>query len=90
MIKSISVRELRPNISRVINDIYSKFDRYIISRRGKPEVVMISVEDYESLLETIDIQSDRALMKRVRKAEGEIAKGKGKALEDIRKELGLA
>ena len=90
MIKTISVRELRPNISKVINDIYSKFDRYIISRRGNPEVVMISVEDYESLLETIDIQSDKDLVKRLKRAEGQISKGKGKRLKEIHKELGLA
>lgn len=87
MIKSISVRELRSNISKVIDDVYSKFDRYVISRRGKPEVVMISVEDYESLLETIEIQSDKELMKRIKKAEKEIPKGK--SLKDIQKELGL-
>lgn len=89
MIKSISVRELRSNISKVIDDVYSKFDRYVINRRGKPEVVMISVEDYESLLETIEIQSDKELMKRIKKAEKEIPKGKGKSLKDIQKELGL-
>lgn len=89
MIKSISVRELRSNISKVIDDVYSKFDRYVISRRGKPEVVMISVEDYESLLETIEIQSDKELMKRIKGAEKEIPKGKGKSLKDIQKELGL-
>ena len=47
MIKSISVRELRPNISKVINNIHERFDRYIVNRRGKPEVVMLSLEDYE-------------------------------------------
>ena len=89
MIKSISVRELRLNISKVIDDVYSKFDRYIISRRGNPEVVMMSVDDYESLLETIDIQSDKALMRRIKKAGKEISQGKGKSLEDLQKELGL-
>ena len=89
MIKTISMRDLRPNISKVVNNIHSKFDRYIISRRGKPEVVMISVEDYESLLETIEIQSDKDLLKSLKKAEKEIAQGKGKTLEDIQKELGL-
>jgi len=89
MIKTISMRDLRPNISKVVNNIHSKFDRYVISRRGKPEVVMMSVEDYESLLETIEIQSDKELLKGLKKAEKEIAQGKGKTLEDIQKELGL-
>ncbi|MFT5388115.1 MAG: antitoxin YefM [Lysobacterales bacterium] len=89
MIKSISVRELRPNIAKVMQDIHAKFDRYIVSRHGHPEVVMLSVDDYESLLETIDIQSDKALMKRIKKAESEITQNKGKSLEQLHKELGI-
>ena len=90
MIKSISIRELRPNISKVMSDIREKFDRYVINRRGKPEVVMMSVDDYESLLETIEIQSDKDLMGRIKKAEKDIAHGRGKGLDDLHKELGLA
>ena len=89
MIKAISIRELRPNISKIIDSVHQRFDRYIISRRGTPEAVIMSVEDYESLLETFDAESDKGLMARLKKAEKEIAGGKGKALEDIHKELGL-
>lgn len=89
MIKVISIRELRPNISKVMSDIHEKFDRYIINRRGQPEAIMMSVEDYESLLETIDIQSDKKLMKRIKKAEKEVSKGKGKSLDTLNKELGF-
>ena len=89
MVKSISVRELRPNISKVIDDINRKFDRYIVNRHGKPEVVMLSIDDYESLLETIEIQSDKTLMTRIKAADREIARGKGRPLADIERELGI-
>ncbi|MHA2123112.1 MAG: type II toxin-antitoxin system Phd/YefM family antitoxin [Promethearchaeota archaeon] len=89
MIKSISIRELRPNISKVVKNIHEKFDRYVISRRGKPEVIMLSVEDYESLLETIEIQSDKDLMKRIKRSDREISQGKVKALEEIHRELDI-
>ena len=89
MIKAISIRELRPNISKVMDDIHDKFDRYIISRRGKPEAVLMNIEDYENLLETLEIESDKDLMTRLKKAEKEAAQGKGKSLEDLHKELGL-
>lgn len=87
MIKSISVRELRPNISKVMSDIHERFDRYLVSRRGKPQAVMMSIEDYESLLETIDIESDKKLMQRLKKADKEMSQGKGKTLEQLHKEL---
>ena len=89
MVNTISVRELRPKLSKIIDDIHKKFDRYVITRRGKPEVVMMSIDDYEGLLETLEIESDPELMKRLKKAEEDMKKGKGKSLEQIHKDLGI-
>ena len=89
MVNTISVRELRPTLSKVIDNIHKKFDRYVITKRGKPEVVMMSIDDYEGLLETLEIESDPELMKRLKKAEEDMKKGKGKSLEQIHKELGI-
>ena len=89
MVNTISIRELRPKLSQVINNIHKKFDRYVITRRGKPEVIMISIDDYEGLLETLEIESDPELMKRLKQAELDMKNGKGKSLEEIHKELGI-
>ncbi len=89
MVNTISVRELRPRLSSVIDRIHAKFDRYVVTKRGKPEVVMMSVEDYEGLLETMAIESDKALVKRLKKADREIAAGKGVSLDQIHKGLGI-
>ncbi len=87
MVNTISIRELRPQLADVVENIHERFARYIVTRHGKPEVVMISVEDYESLLETLDVQSDKALMKSIKQAEKEIKTGKGVPLEKARKDL---
>jgi prevent-host-death family protein len=89
MVNTISVRELRPKLSQVIDNIHKRFDRYVITRRGKPEVVMMSIDDYEGLLETLEIESDPELMADIRQAEEDMKNGKGKSLEQIHKELGI-
>ena len=89
MINTISVRDLRPKLASVLKHVHDRFDRYIITKRGQPEVVMMSIEDYESILETMEIQSDKALMKRIRKAEKDLKQGKGIPLDKVRRELGL-
>lgn len=88
MVNTISIRELRPKLADVIEAIHGRFDRYIITRHGKPEVVMLSVEDYESLLETLDIQSDKALMRRLKKADKDLKAGKAVSFEKLKAELG--
>mgnify|MGYP001583429528 FL=1 len=87
MVNFITVRELRPELSSVIRNIHEKFDRYFVTRHGKPEIVMMSVEDYESIMETLEIESDKELMKRLKKAKADMKKGRGIPLDDLNKRL---
>ena len=88
-VHTVSVRELRPHLSDVLMNVVGKFDRYIITKRGKPEAVLLSIEDYEGMLETMDIQRDAQLMRRIKKAEQDMKLGKGKSLDRIKQELYL-
>ena len=80
---------LRPKLPKVIEDIDSKMDRFIITKRGRPVALMMSIDDYESLLETIDILSSKALMKRVKTAKSDIKNNNIRSLEKIERELGV-
>ncbi len=88
MTNTVSLKELRPRLPQIIDRIDHKLDRYIITKRGLPVAVMMSVEDYESLMETLDILADKETMKRIRQAEREIKQGKTISWEDIKKSLG--
>ena len=87
MVHTVALKELRPDLPGVINDIDSKFHRYIVTKRGKPVVVMMSVDDYESILETIEILSDKRAMKRIKMSDAEIKQGKTVSLEKLRQEI---
>ena len=89
MTRSISLKKLRPALPKVIDEIDSKMDRFVITKRGKSVALMMSIDDYESLLETLDVLSNTNLKKKIKKAEGDIKKGNIKALDDIDKELGI-
>ena len=85
---TIPLTELRPNLPQIMGRVSKYFDRYVITRHGKPEAVLLSEEDYESLLETLDILSDRKLMKDIKKAKVEFKNGKGIPWEKVKKKLG--
>ncbi len=89
MVNIISVRALRPQLSRVLDNVHKKFDRYIVTKRGCPEAILMSVAEYESLIETLEIESNMPLMRRLKKAADEIKEGKGKPLAQIDKEIGI-
>ncbi len=41
-------------------------ERFVIANRDRPVVVALPVEDFEALLETMDVLADRAAMKSLR------------------------
>ena len=87
MVNTITLKELRPGLPEVINGIDSRLDRYIVTKRGKPVAVMMSVDDYEGLLETIEILSDKETVKRIKTAKQEVKEGKTVSLRELRKQL---
>lgn len=87
MTTTMSLKDLRPKLPSVIDRIDHKLDRYVITKRGAPVAVMMSVDDYESLLETVDILTDTGTMKRVRQGEQEIRSGKTRSWSELRRSL---
>ena len=87
MISTVSLKELRPELPKVIRRIDDRLDRYVITKRGKPVVVMLSVDDYESLMETLDILADPKAMAGIRAGEANIKKGKTRSWEEVKRSL---
>jgi prevent-host-death family protein len=88
MTKTMSLKELRPQLPKVIKDLDSKMDRFIITKRGKPVAVMMAVDDFEGLVETLEIMSDKKLMRDIKKAQADVKAGRVIPFEKIKKDLG--
>jgi len=48
--------------------------RFIISPEGEPQSVIISIDEFASLLETLDIQSKKDLIESIDRARRELSK----------------
>lgn len=87
MVNTMSLKELRPALPKVVKQIDDKMDRYIVTKRGKPVLVMLSIEDYESLLETIEILADPKAVAGIRRGEDDIRKGRVYSWKDVKQSL---
>lgn len=85
---TISLTQLRPKFPKILDRVSKYFDRCIITRHGKPEAVVLAEEDYESLLETLEILSDKKFVQEIRTARQELKAGKGIAWNKAKKKLG--
>ena len=87
MTKTITLKALRPELPHVADSLESKMDRYIVTRHGRPAMVLISPEDYEGLLETIEILSDKSAAKKIQKSWKETRAGKTISLDALRNHI---
>jgi PHD/YefM family antitoxin component YafN of YafNO toxin-antitoxin module len=58
-----------------------------IARNGRRAAVIMSADDYDSLMETLDILSDAAAMAEIREARADLAAGKASPLAEVEAEM---
>jgi antitoxin YefM len=75
MSQSLPLADLRNRLSEVVDQIQREHDRVVITKHGRPAVVVMSVDDLESLEETLAVLSDPELLARVRSAGVEVERG---------------
>lgn len=67
MYNYVTLKELRPQLPKVIERVDSQLDRYIISKHGHAVAILLSIDDFESLIETLNEEADKKNLQRIRK-----------------------
>ena len=55
MSETISLAAVKDRFSEIVDRVNKQHDRVIVTRNGVPTVVLVSVEELESLEETLEI-----------------------------------
>ncbi len=58
----MSLADVRNHLSEVVERLEREHGRVVITKHGRPAAVVLSIEDLESLEETLDVLSSPALM----------------------------
>ena len=85
--KSITASDAKKRLLELIRDADESFERYCITRNGEPRAVLMSVDDYEGWLETLEILSSKEAVAEIRKARKELDAGRGVPFESILEKL---
>ena len=88
MTRTLPITEARNNLPTLVDNAKKKLDEYIITVKGTPAAILLSIDEYESLRETLEIMSDKKLMKELKEAEEDIKAGRVQTWEEVKKELG--
>lgn len=72
--------EVKNRLSEVIDRVEREHGRVVITRHGRPAAVILSVEDLESLEETLAVLSNAELVRQIREADEDIAEARTQLL----------
>jgi antitoxin YefM len=71
--EQMPLAEVKNRLSEVVERLEREHGRVVITKHGHPAAVVISVEDLESLEETLDVMGSEALLADIREALAELA-----------------
>jgi prevent-host-death family protein len=69
----MSLADVKNRLSEVVDRLEREHGRVVITKHGHPAAVVISVEDLDSLEETLDIMDNAALLGDIRQSLTELA-----------------
>jgi len=82
---TIPLADAKAHLSAVLDGVRDTHERVVITRNGRPEAVIMSVSDLESLEETLDLLSTPGAVDEINAAEAEIARGEAIGADELRR-----
>jgi prevent-host-death family protein len=70
---SAPLTEAREKLSELVDDVAVSSNAYTITRHGRPAAVLLGADEYESLIETLNILSDDDTLAAIAEARRETA-----------------
>lgn len=56
--KNLSIEQARGTFKKLVSNVNDKFEKYVISDQGQAKAILMSYEEYECWLETMEIYSE--------------------------------
>jgi prevent-host-death family protein len=79
---TVPFSDAKAHLSELADRVENEHDRILVTRNGRPSFVLMSVNDLESLEETLDIARDPDLMESISRSPDEAGRGERVRLRD--------
>ena len=84
MTKTLPISEVKTKLPSLVRGVEERDDEIVITRKGRPAAILLSMDHYEGLQETLDILSDPQAMAEIRKNTAYFRRGgKGYTLDEV-------
>ncbi|MDH5564102.1 MAG: type II toxin-antitoxin system Phd/YefM family antitoxin [Nitrospirota bacterium] len=87
MRRTIPLAKAKAELSALVDEVDRTYERIVITRNGTDTAVLLSAEEYEGLLETLDLQRYPDEEKAIAKAEKQAKSGRTISLTTLKKRI---
>lgn len=84
MAKTLSLSEVKTRLPELVAGVQEREEEVVVTKNGRPAAVLVNVQEYARLKETLDVLSDPALMQQIAGSRAFYKAGKkGLSFEDV-------
>lgn len=69
----MALRDVKNHLSEIVDEVEREHERVVITKHGRPAAVVLSIDDLESLEETLDVMATPVLIVQIRESLAEMA-----------------
>lgn len=84
---TVPVAEARQNFSALVEQAVATHQRVLVTRNGVPAIWMIADDDFESIMETLEVLADAAAMRDVAQSRADSEEGRYVTAAEMEKML---
>jgi antitoxin YefM len=81
---TLSLADARAHLSKLVESAVTTHERFDVTRNGDRVAVLLSADDYDALLETVDILSRPDEVEAIQRGLAEVEAGKLSSADDVR------
>lgn len=79
----LPLNDVKTRFSAIADEVAATHDRVIVTRNGRPHVMVISVDDFESLQMTRELLAEPGAVQDIQAADREISAGDSHTLDEL-------
>lgn len=87
MTKTLPISKVREELPTLVDRAQRLLEEVVITVNGKPTAILMSIDEFESWKETMEILADKELMEAIREGEEDIKAGRVVDFDKLVKEL---
>jgi antitoxin YefM len=84
MSKIVPFTEARSGLTELLDEIERVHQHVVITRNGRPSAVMMAQDEYDSLIETLEVLADQEAMADLAASQRDVDAGRVFDLEDVK------